>query len=98
MAIVGIILAIAGMIFCITTVIIHLYNGEWGGAFCMSMLFLLNCFLLGANIDKQENIKSGKLKTEIVKDVVKYQVDSTIIINGSDTTKTYTLRYLKNYE
>ena len=56
----------------------------------MVLLIILNAVLLKTNIDTL-----NKPETFIVDEIKEYYVDSTLVINGADTTKTYTITYLK---
>jgi len=94
----GIILAIVAIIVCGGAMISDLINHYWGGAFFMSLLVLLNVFILVSDIERLNAKNSGEFETKVVKDVIGYSVDSVTVINGTDTTKTYTLTYWKDYE
>ena len=63
----------------------------------MGILVALNFFFMCISIQAYNNKKNGiePINTTIVKDVKGYQIDSTIVINGIDTTKTYVLTYWK---
>ena len=56
----------------------------------MFLLLLMSIFILAVN--------AGVYNTKTVTKVVGYDVDGTIVINGTDTTKTYTLTYWKDYD
>ena len=47
--------------------------------------------ILSYNIDDYKH--KDEPKVHVVPNVIKYQVDSTTMINGADTTKTYVLTY-----
>lgn len=66
-------------------------------AIFMGILVALNFFFMCINIQKYTDKKNGiePINTTIVKDVKGYQIDSTIVINSTDTTKTYVLTYWK---
>lgn len=49
--------------------------------------------LFYASIDNL--INSDPHRTLTIKDIKEYQIDSTIIISGTDTTKTFTITYFK---
>lgn len=94
----GIILAIVAIIVCGAAMIFNLINHEWGGAFFMFLLVLLNVFILVFDIERLNAKNNGEVETKVVKDVIGYSIDSITVINGTDTTKTYTLTYWKEYE
>ena len=56
-----------------------------------TLLLVFNIFLLVANVIKHNN--SEQVVSHVVENVEEYQVDSTLVINGVDTTKTYTITY-----
>lgn len=87
------ILAGVTAIFCLVAMIRNIIDGDLGGTILFFGLFLLNVFCLINDIDTLRN--PDKVETTVVKNVVGYQVDSTMTINGADTTKTYTLTYWK---
>lgn len=87
------ILAGVAAIFCLVAMIRDIIDGDLGGTILFFGLFLLNVFCLINDIDTLRN--PDKVETTVVKNVVGYQVDSTMTINGADTTKTYTLTYWK---
>jgi hypothetical protein len=87
------ILAAVAAIFCLVAMIRDIIDGDLGGTILFFGLFLLNVFCLINDIDTLRN--PDKVETTVVKNVVGYQVDSTMTINGADTTKTYTLTYWK---
>lgn len=79
-------------------VVYDLINDNFGGAVVMFLLALLNIFLFTMNVATYKAKKNGEYDTKTVTNVVGYDVDSTIVINGTDTTKTYTLTYWKDYD
>ena len=91
--ILGIILAIAGIICCLIAFIISVANSDIIGAIIMLLLVCVNAVLLKFNLDIHN--ESQEIKTTIVKDIKEFSVDSTLTISGVDTTKTYTLTYWK---
>ena len=63
----------------------------WGVIFIF--LAIVNCLLCAKNIqDLGEENQPQKFE---VSDVKEYSIDSTIVINGTDTTKTYVITYWK---
>jgi hypothetical protein len=88
-----IVLAIVAIICCSIALIIDVIHSDVGGAICMLLLVFLNVYILGYNLDKRN--EPQEIQTTIVKDVQGFSVDSTLTISGVDTTKTYTITYLK---
>ena len=91
--ILGIILAIAGIICCLIAFIISVANSDIIGAIIMLLLVCVNAVLLKFNLDEYN--EPQEIQTTIVKDIQGFSVDSTLTISGADTTKTYTLTYWK---
>ena len=91
--ILGIILAIAGIICCLIAFIISVANSDIIGAIIMLLLVCVNAVLLKFNLDEYN--KPQEVQTTVVKDIQGFSVDSTLTISGADTTKTYTLTYWK---
>ena len=91
--ILGIILAIAGIICCLIAFIISVANSDIIGAIIMLLLVFINIFILKYNLDEYN--KPKEVQTTVVKDIQGFSVDSTLTISGADTTKTYTLTYWK---
>lgn len=91
--ILGIILAIAGIICCSIAFIIDVIHSDAPSAIVMLLLVCIDVFLLKCNIDEYN--KPQEVQTTVVKDIQGFSVDSTLTISGADTTKTYTLTYWK---
>ena len=91
--ILGIILAIAGIICCLIAFIISVANSDIIGAIIMLLLVCVNAVLLKFNLDEYN--KPQEVQTTVVKDIQGFSVDSTLTISGADTTKTYTITYWK---
>ena len=91
--ILGIILAIAGIICCLIAFIISVANSDIIGAIIMLLLVCVNAVLLKFNLDEYN--EPQEVQTTVVKDIQGFSVDSTLTISGADTTKTYTLTYWK---
>ena len=91
--ILGIILAIAGIICCSIAFIIDVIYSDAPSAIGMILLVFLNIFILKYNLDEYN--KPQEVQSTVVKDIQKFSVDSTLTISGADTTKTYTLTYWK---
>ena len=73
--------------------VIFLLVGEGPVAgFCFSVAVIIG-ILLNYSIDKLDNPEHHQTLT--IKEIKEYQIDSTIIISGGDTTKTYTITYFK---
>lgn len=98
MLIATIILAIIAVVCCAIAAAYSFSAEKYASGIIMIGLMILNVCTFVHNLNKYRAKRSGELKTEIVKNVVKYDVDSTIVINGADTTKTYTLTCIKKYE
>ena len=94
----SIIIAIIAIVFCFAAMIANLANREGGGAFLMLVLILLNGFILKNNIERYNAKKNGEYETVVVNNVIGYSTDTITVINGADTTRTYTLTYWKDYE
>ena len=86
----GIILNIIAIVCCLIALIIDVIRGDVGWSIIMVLLIIFNAVLLKTNIDTL-----NKPETIIVDEIKEYYVDSTLVINGTDTTKTYTITYLK---
>ena len=86
-----IILAGVAVMLCAIATIVNIVNNDYGRAILMFGLCLLNLLVLSYNIDNYKH--RDEPKVHVVPNVIKYQVDSTTMINGADTTKTYTLTY-----
>ena len=91
--ILGIILAIAGIICCLIVFIIDVIHSDAPSAIGMILLVFINIFILKYNLDEYN--KPKEVQTTVVKDIQGFSVDSTLTISGADTTKTYTLTYWK---
>lgn len=94
----GIILAIVAIVACSLVLVLSLINQEFGTAFFMTILVILNVFILVNDIDKYKAKNNGEVERKTVENVIGYSIDSTTVINGIDTTKTYTITYWKDYE
>ena len=94
----AIILAIIAIVCCFAAMIVNLAHQHYGGAFLMIALILLNVFVLKYDIEKYNAKKNGEYETVVVNNVIGYSVDTITVINGADTTRTYTLTYWKDYE
>ena len=92
---VRIILAIVAIVFCCGAAVAHFATEEFGQGLALLALGLLNIYLLKDAVDDLHAKESGEPASTVVTDVVGYKIDSTIIINNADTTKTYTVTYWK---
>jgi hypothetical protein len=86
-----IIFAIFAILVCLAAMIVDIAHEKYGAAVLMLILCLLNGSLLKTDIERYKH--RDEPKVHVVTNVIKYQVDSTTMINGADTTKTYTLTY-----
>ena len=91
--ILGIILAIVGIICCSIAFFIDVIHSDAPSAIGMILLVFINIFILKYNLDEYN--KPQEVQTTVVKDIQGFSVDSTLTISGADTTKTYTLTYWK---
>lgn len=89
-----IILAALAIVTCFISSIVNAHVGNYGVSFLMALLVGLNTYILLLNINRLNN-PQDEVETHVVKNVKEYYVDSTTVINGADTTKTYTITYLK---
>jgi hypothetical protein len=94
MLIFSIILAAIAIVTCFIASIVNAREGNFGSSFLMAILVGLNTYILITNINRLNN-PQDEVETHVVKNVKEYYVDSTTVINGADTTKTYTITYLK---
>ena len=89
----GIILAAVAAVLCFIACIGDFIMGKPGVGFAMGLLVLMNIYILIVDIKKYNEPK--ELHREQIEEVVKDDIDSTTVINGLDTTKTYTIYYYK---
>jgi len=89
----GIILAAVAAVLCFIACISDFIMDKPGVGIAMGLLALMNIYILITNIQKYNEPK--ELHREQIEKVVKYDIDSTTVINGTDTTKTYTITYWK---
>lgn len=88
-----IILAAVVAVFCFVACINDFIMHKHGVGIVMGLLGLMNIYILIIDIQKYNEPK--ELHREQIEEVVKYNIDSTTVINGLDTTKTYTIYYYK---
>lgn len=93
-----IILAIVAIILCLISMVHGIINGDFGNAIFFFFLILLNVFVLITNLDKYNAMKNGEVETTVVENVKGFSADTITVINGADTTRTYTITYWKDYE
>lgn len=74
--------------------ILNSREGYFGASLLMVILVGVNTYCLIRNINRINN-PQDEVKTYVVSNVKEYYIDSTIVINGADTTKTYIITYLK---
>ena len=72
----------------------NLIKGEMGWALIWLLVLGINIYSVVLNLSDNENGEKAT-ETYVIQDVKGYQVDSTMVINGADTTKTYVLTYWK---
>jgi len=72
----------------------NLIKGEMGWALIWLLVLGINIYSVVLNLSDNENGEKAT-ETYVIQDVKGYQVDSTTVINGADTTKTYVLTYWK---
>ena len=89
----AVILAFIAVICCTAASIIDFLNDRYGLGILFAFLAILNGIFLVEDIEKLNEPK--ELHREQIENVVKYDIDSTTVINGIDTTKTYTIYYYK---
>ena len=89
-----IILAALAVITCFISAIVNARVGNYGVSLLMAILVGINTYILIDNINELNN-PQHEVETHVVKNIKEYYVDSTTVINGADTTKTYTITYIK---
>lgn len=94
MLIFAIILNAIAIIACIIAFILSSREGYFGTSLLMVILVGVNTYCLISNINRINN-PQDEVKTYVVSNVKEYYIDSSIVINGADTTKTYIITYLK---
>lgn len=94
MLIFTIILNALAIITCVIAFILNARTGYLGTSLLMTILIGVNTYCLINNI-KRINNPQDEVKTYVVNNVKEYYIDSSIVINGADTTKTYIITYLK---
>ena len=94
MLIFAIILNAIAIIACIIAFIMNARKGYFGTSLLMVILVGVNTYCLIRNINRINN-PQDEVKTYVVSNVKEYYIDSSIVINGADTTQTYIITYLK---
>lgn len=94
MLIFTIILNALAIITCVIAFILNARGGYFGTSLLMAILVGVNTYCLINNINRINN-PQDEVKTYVVSNVKEYYIDSSIVINGADTTKTYIITYLK---
>ena len=95
-----IILAVIAIVLCTISLMMNAQAGNTGASILMLLLIGLNTYILVTSLNKlnnKPNNSQDEVKTYVLRDVKEYHVDSTTVINGVDTTKTYTITF-KLYE
>lgn len=82
------------IITCVIAFILNARDGYLGTYLLMTILIGVNTYCLINNINRINN-PQDEVKTYVVNNVKEYYIDSSIVINGADTTKTYIITYLK---
>ena len=72
----------------------NLIKGEMGWALIWLIILGINVYSIVLSFSDDENGEKAT-ETYVIQDVKGYHVDSTTVINGADTTKTYVLTYWK---
>lgn len=79
--------------------IIHLATERYGLALLWTVILALNITTGIAETKKEQQKNQERIHSETIYDIDGYKIDSTITINGLDTTKTYTISYWRyNYK
>ena len=76
-------------IFCVAMVFVSIAKDELSGVIVFFILTIISAFIVRYHIEK------FKLNHGVVENVIEYQIDSTLVIKGGDTTKVYTIGYIK---
>ena len=79
------------ILICFIAMVVSFIKEDSYKALFMLFLCFMNAIFLKNNIEKYRH--KDEPQVHVVTNIVKYQVDSTTIINGADTTKTYVLTY-----
>lgn len=89
-------ITICCIILSIIFIIIDLIKEEYGWVFVWICVLDVNIYagILQRN-EKENGAGEGVTETYVIKDVKGFKADTITIINGVDTTKTYTLTYWK---
>lgn len=90
--IVLIIIQIVLAIICLVLALGLFANEKYGLGILMIFWVVVNGVGAFNNVNE---FKNPTVKTHVVKNVKEYYVDSTTVINGADTTNTYTITYIK---
>ena len=81
-------------ILCTIGVFFNIKVGQPGWAFILALFAIMDFGFFAKGLYEYNHPEEQK-QTYVIKDVTEYYVDSTTTINGADTTKTYTITYLK---
>ena len=84
-----IILIIISVIF----LIINVFAERYGLALLWTVILALNITTGITETRKEQQKNQERIHSETIYDIDGYKIDSTITINGLDTTKTYTISY-----
>ena len=88
-----IILAILAIILCFGGAIAQFIDENIAHGLALLVLGVFNVFLLEDAVNDSHAKENNEPIATVVSDVAGYKVDSTIVINAADTTKTYTVTY-----
>ena len=95
---VAIIIAIIAILCCGASTILGIILKKPGQIIIFGLLTIMNVFILIDDLQDYRAKQNGEYKTTVVTDVVGFSADTITVINGADTTRTYTLTYWKDYE
>lgn len=91
-------LTIICIILSVIFIIYNLIKGDFGMLLLWIFTLALNIYVGTRQISEKrakEKFGEGITETRVIQDVKGYSVDTTTVINGADTTKTYVLTYWK---
>lgn len=92
MAIAAIFISVIAAIILLLSAVLSFIAKEYVMGFCMLILLGIDVFLMVLCVRKYNNESP---KAHVIEDVVEYKIDSITTIAGSDTTKVYTITYVK---
>lgn len=86
----GIIISLIALVMCLLATVTEYKIGSSGGTIGFGTLSIVNAIVLTANIISYAT--RNDVKT--IDNVKNYYVDSTVVVNGTDTTKTYKIMFV----